>query len=522
MKAGLVSLIGAGPGDPELITLRGLRALREADVVVYDRLAAPELLSRARPDARLIDAGKSAGDHAMPQEEITALLVREGADGRRVARLKGGDPFLFGRGGEEMAALAGAGVRFEVIPGVTAASGAAAYCGLPLTVRGVSSAVTLVTGHEDPAKGRPDVDWSALAKTGGTLVIYMGMGRIGEIASALIGGGLPPETPAAVVRRAATPEQETLQAPLSGIAESVRERGLGPPAIIIVGEVARSEPGHAWYEALPLFGRRIVVTRSRAQASSLVEGLRRLGARALELPTIEISPPEDPSALDAALHGLEGYDYVLFTSTNTVDALGKRLVELSLDSRSFRDARICAIGEATASALLTLGLRADVVPEEYTAEGLLAALAEEKMEGRRALLPRARDAREVLPEGLRARGATVDVVEAYRTVRPEALDGDAREAIKSLVGGTADLVTFTSSSTASNLADILGDERLGGARGVSAAAIGPVTAKTAREIGFDVAVEPATHTIPALIESISDYFLRQGAASPAAGREAKA
>jgi len=511
-KAGLVSLIGAGPGDPELITLRGLRALKSADVVVYDRLAAPELLLHARADAELIDVGKSAGDHVMPQPEITALLVRKGLEGKVVARLKGGDPFLFGRGGEEMAALAEAGVPFEVVPGVTAASGAAAYCGMPLTVRRVSAMVTLVTGHEDPTKGRSDVDWGALAKTGGTLVIYMGMGSLPKIASELMDGGIAAETPVAIVRRATTPRQETLEAPLGDIAEAVRERGIGPPALIVVGKVAGIEPKHSWFQSLPLFGRRIVVTRSRAQASVLVQGLRELGAEALELPTIEIAPPEDAPALDAALRELESYDYVFFTSTNTVDAVGERLGALGLDSRRFGNARVCAIGAATAAALTQIGLRADVVPEKVTAEGLLAALEGEDVAGKRVLLPRAAEAREVLPDGMRSRGATVDVVEAYRTVRPSP-DGDAKAALQALTDETADLVTFSSSSTASNLAELLGNERQG--RGVPAASIGPITSKTARGLGFEVVAEPETHTIAALIESIGDYFLRLGPAGPA-------
>lgn len=505
---GLVSLVGAGPGDPGLITVRGLRALEEADVVVHDRLAAPELLSHARPDAELVDVGKRAGDHRMQQEEINRTLVELAESGRRVARLKGGDPFLFGRGGEEVEALAAAGVPFEVIPGVTAASGASAYCGMPLTVRGVSSSVTLVTGHEDPAKGRSDVDWAALARTGGTLVVYMGMGRLEEIVSALTAGGLPADTPAAVVHRATTAEQKTVGAPLGGIAEAVREPGLSPPALLVVGEVARAGKRFAWFEALPMFGRRVVVTRSRAQASSLVGRLRELGADVLELPTIEIVPPEDCSALDGVLRSLETYDYVLFTSVNTVTSVRERLFEMGLDARSFRHARIAAIGEATARGLNEAGLKADVVPETFTAEGLLDALAAEDMSGKRVLLPRAREAREVLPERLRARGAAVDVVEAYRTIRP-AMEAGARRAFDALAAGEVDLVTFASSSTARNLAELVGTDENKAVLEVPAAAIGPVTAKTARELGFTVAVQPERHTIPALVEAVGEYFKAQ-------------
>jgi uroporphyrinogen III methyltransferase/synthase len=508
---GRVTLIGAGPGDPGLITVRGLRALSEADVVVYDRLAAPELLSHARSDAELVDVGKSAKRHTMPQEEIDALLVKLGASGKSVARLKGGDPFLFGRGGEEVEALAAAGVPFEVVPGVTAASGASAYCGMPLTVRGVSSSVTLVTGHEDPTKGRSDVNWKALARTGGTLVVYMGMGRLEQNVAALLDGGLDAGTPAAIVRRATTSEQEVVASTLGGIVAAARERKIAPPALFIVGNVARAEERFAWFESLPLFGRRIVVTRSRAQASKLVRALCDLGANVLELPTIEIAPPEDAAPLDEALRGLASYDYVIFTSTNTVDRVRERLCGLGLDARGFAGARVAAIGEATAAKLLEIGLRADVVAAKFTAEGLLDALSAEEVAGKRVLLPRAREAREVLPEGLRARGATVDVVEAYRTVRPDVTGGAARRALDAIAdpaatGGKVDLLTFASSSTVRNLADILGPDGLAKARAIPAAAIGPVTAKTARELGFTIVAEPVKHTIPALVEAVRNYF----------------
>ncbi len=504
---GHVSLIGAGPGDPELITVRGLRVLKEADVVVYDRLAAPELLSHARPDAELIDCGKSAGKHTMPQAEINRMLVELARSGRRVARLKGGDPFLFGRGGEEVEALAAAGVSFEVIPGVTAASGAAACCGLPLTVRGVSSSVTFVTGHEDPTKGRSDVDWEALARAGGTLVIYMGLGRLEEIVGALMAAGLSADTPAAAVRRATTSEQRIVEAPLVGIAEAAREQGLTPPALVIIGEVARPGRRSPWFETRALFGRKIVVTRSRRQASVLVGELCLLGATVLELPTIETVPPEDTGPLDAALRALEGYDCVMFTSANAVESVKARLFGLGLDLRSFSGARIAAIGQATVAALLSAGLRADILPQRYTAEGLLDALSTEDVSGKRFLLPRAREAREVLPEGLRARGATVDVVEAYRTVRPSA-SGPERRALDALVAGEVGLITFTSSSTVRNLAELMGPEGLPCARELPAAAIGPVTAKTARDLGFSVVVEPATHTVKALVQAISEHFLQ--------------
>ncbi len=510
MGRGLVTLVGAGPGDPELITLRGIRALEEADAVVYDRLAAPELLARARDDAELIDVGKTAGRHKVPQDEINAILVRLGLEGKRVARLKGGDPFLFGRGGEEIAELAKAGVPFEVVPGVTAAFGAAAYSGMPLTVRGLSSHVTLVTGHEDPTKGRSDVDWGALARAGGTLVVYMGVGHLDDIASALIEGGRPADTPAVVVRRATTSAQRGVQSTLAEVGAAVRDAGIKPPALLIVGKAARLEKRMRWFESLPLFGRKIVVTRSRKQASGLVKSLRALGGHVFELPTIEIAPPEDPGPLDAALGSVGDYAWACFTSVNAVARVGERLRSLELDARSFAGTKVAAIGTATAEALADIGLRADLVPEKFMAEGLLDrfdALKGEGMKGARVLIPRAREARDVLPDGLRERGAIVDVVEAYRTVRPD-LDGPAREGVEALASGEAELVTFTSSSTAKNLAALL-DEAGVQAR-VPAASIGPITSQAARELGFDVVSEAEPHTVPALVEAIEKHFAGKG------------
>jgi uroporphyrinogen III methyltransferase/synthase len=493
-----------------------MRAVEEADVIVYDRLAAPELLARARADAELIDVGKAAGRHKVPQDEINAILVRLGLEGKRVARLKGGDPFLFGRGGEEIAELAKAGVAFEVVPGVTAAFGAAAYSGMPLTVRGLSSHVTLVTGHEDPTKGRSDVDWGALGRAGGTLVVYMGVGRLEEIASALIEGGRPADTPAVVVRRATTSAQRGVQSTLAGIGQAVRDAGIKPPALLVVGQAARLERRMRWFESLPLFGRKIVVTRSRKQASGLVKSLRELGGNVMELPTIEIAPPEDSGPLDAALGSLDTYAWVCFTSVNAVASVGERLRALELDARSFAGTKVAVIGTATAEALAGIGLRADLVPEKFTAEGLLAsfdetpgAVAGEGMRGARVLIPRAKEARDVLPDGLRERGATVDIVEAYRTVRPE-LDGPAREGVDALVSGEAALVTFTSSSTAKNLAALLDGAGKGEAgKRVPAASIGPITTKTARGLGFEVVTEAEPHTVPALVEAIEKHFAGQ-------------
>jgi uroporphyrinogen III methyltransferase/synthase len=518
---GHITLVGAGPGDPGLITVKGLAALREADVIVYDKLANPRLLAHARPGAELIDVGKTAGTHPVPQDEITQLLVRKAQDGRRVARLKGGDPFIFGRGQEELDAALAAGVAFSVVPGVTAAAGASAYAGLPLTVRAVSTSVTLVTGHEDPDKPESQVDWKALAKAGGTLVVYMGIGRLMHITSALMEGGMSPDMPAAVVRKATLPEQKTVSATLSKITDVVEEEGIKPPALLIVGEIARPDKQLAWFERLPLFGTRIVVTRSRAQASTLVSALEERGAGVLELPTIRITAPQDAAPLDEAIRGLGRYDYAIFTSTNTVDVFRARMRDLGLDARAFATVRVASIGQATAERLLELGLRADVVGMPFTAEGLLDALAPEEMSGRRVLLPRAQEARDVLPEGLRSRGATVDVVEAYRTVLPDDTDAECARVFDAIDRGEVDFITFTSSSTVSNLVQLAGERRIAAARFVPAAVIGPITAATARDAGFSIAVASLAHTIPALAEAIV-AFAKDSPRPRAAVREATA
>lgn len=503
-----MTLVGAGPGDPELITVRGREALETADVVVYDRLAAFGFLQSVRPEAELIDVGKSPARQPVPQDEINQLLVRKALAGKRVVRLKGGDPLLFGRGGEELEVLRNAGIPVQIVPGVTAASGAAAYCGMPLTHRGLSSCVTFVTGHEEAGKGREDVRWDVLARTGGTIVVYMGMERISGIAEALIKEGMPADTPVAVIHKATLPEQKSIRTILGKVAETVSRLGMGAPGVLVVGKVAgrNCEP---WFERLPLFGCRLLVTRSQAQAGALAAELGRLGARVWVLPTISIEEPADPAALGKALRRLPEYEYVVFTSANAVEKTMSRLGLLGLDARSFHRARICAIGEATAGALARCGLKADVVAANYTAEGLLEALSSEPLAGKRVLLPRAAEAREALPDGLRAKGATVDVVDAYVTARPGGKNAAAARALEAVASAQLDLLTFTSSSTVKNFVAMLEADELQRALELPVAAIGPITAETAREKGFTVLVQPDRHTVPALVEAIVDYFSRR-------------
>lgn len=502
----MIYLVGSGPGDPGLFTVKGVRCMEEADAVVYDRLSPESLLAYARPDAELIYVGKKPGSHSMTQEEINGRLVELGRAGKTVVRLKGGDPYIFGRGGEEALALLEADLPFEVVPGVTSGVAAPAYAGIPVTHRGISTSVAFVTGHEDPTKGYQDVDWSSLANGADTLVLYMGIGRLREISDELIAAGKDPDTPAACVRWGTLPEQQTVTGTLQDIADRVAEANLKPPAITVVGDVAAlRQSGLAWYEERPLFGRRIVVTRARAQAGELSRKLEDLGAEVLEFPTIEIKPPADFAPLDKTIRELEGYDWLVFTSVNGVEAFLDRLGHHGLDVRSIpKETKIAAIGPATARRIEEAGLRVNVVPREYRAEALLEEISGSSLKGQRFLIPRAKVAREVLPEKLRKAGAEVVVPPAYES----APSGEGRDALAGrFEAGEVDCVTFTASSTVENFVLAFGEEdsvRLLGDTRV--ACIGPVTAETARGYGIRVDAEAGEYTIPGLVETVVDLF----------------
>ncbi|MGH3086954.1 MAG: uroporphyrinogen-III C-methyltransferase, partial [Rubrobacteraceae bacterium] len=491
----MISLVGGGPGDPGLITVKGLRRIEEADAIVYDRLAPESLLERAREDAQLLYVGKRPGDRSMKQEEINAKLVALGRAGKSVVRLKGGDPYIFGRGGEETLALIEAGVPFEVVPGVTSGVAAPAYAGIPVTHRNVSTSVAFVTGHEDPTKGRSDVDWEKIAGGADTLVLYMGVGRLKEISSSLVAAGRSPETPVAVIRWGTTPEQRTVTGTLHDIAGRVAEVNLRPPAITVVGEVAAlRNSGLDWYESKPLFGKRIVVTRYRAQAGELSKRLESLGAEAVEFPTIEINPPKDFGPLDEAIRDLDSFDWLVFTSVNGVKAFLKRLSHHGLDLRSIpREAKIAAIGPATAEGIEAAGLRVDVVPKEHRAEALLEEVSGGSLAGRRVLVPRAKVAREVLPEKLREAGAEVVVPPAYESTPSSKGKGALA---KRLRAGEIDCVTFTASSTVENFVKAFGEEAASLLERTKVACIGPITADTARKHGVRVNIEAEEYTIP--------------------------
>ncbi len=491
MKPGKVYLVGAGPGDPELITAKGLRILASADSVLYDNLAPHSLLDAAPASAERLYVGKKGAERAYEQHEISEMLISRAQRGLTVVRLKGGDPFIFGRGGEELEALAAAGIPFEVVPGVTSALGIAAYTGVPLTHRDHVAAVTFVTGHDAER-----FDWSRI---GGdqTLVIYMGVMAFPEIARRLIESGRTPDTPAMAVRWGTRPDQNTIAGTLATLPQILSERGLKPPATIIVGGVVGLRDKLDWYERLPLFGQRIAITRDRSQAGELAAKLSALGAEALELPVIEIRPPADPAPLDAAIARLESYDWIIFTSVNGVRYFLDRLDRSQRDLRALR-ARICTIGPATRKAVEQLHLKVDVIPEEYVAESLVSALGIFDLEDKRVLLPRAAVARDLVPASLSARGAHVDVVEAYRTVMPD----DAPQRAREIFSGQKrpGWVTFTSSSTVKNLVAAAGRELL---EGVRIASIGPITTETARAQGLSVDVQANPFTMDGLVAAIA-------------------
>jgi uroporphyrinogen III methyltransferase/synthase len=492
-RNGVVYLVGAGPGDPGLMTARSLELIASAEVIFYDRLIPPGALDGARPDAELVYVGKAPGAPAVPQEEIGRLLVEAGRAGRSVVRLKGGDPFVFGRGGEEGEALVEAGVEFEVVPGVTAGVAAPAYAGIPVTHRGDASAVAFVTGHEDPEKDETALDWEALAGFPGTLVFYMGVKRLPANAAALIAAGRDPGEPAAAVERGTRAGQRTVVATLGTIAAAVEREEVGAPALIVVGQVVARREQLAWLERRPLHGRRVVVTRARAQASGLAATLAALGAEAVELPAIRIEPRIDSEEVRRAVDAIHTYALVCLTSPNGAHLLFEALAAAGLDARALANATVAAIGPGTAAALAAHGIAADVVPERFVAEALVEALASVDVAGRPALIARAAEARDVLPEALRERGAEVDVVALYETLREE----PAPEAVEAARG--ADYVTFTSSSTVTNLAQALGDSFPNGARVVS---IGPITSEAARAAGLTVHVEAERHDVDGLVEAL--------------------
>lgn len=501
---GIVYLVGAGPGDPGLITAKGLKCLRRADVVVYDFLANPLFLEEAPPQAERIFVGKTRGCHTTPQEEINALLARKAGKGKRVVRLKGGDPFVFGRGGEEAQYLARLGIPFEVVPGITAAFAAGAYAGIPVTHRDYTTSIGLITGHLDPKKKMASLDWTKLAKGMGTLAFYMGMGNLTLIAGELISHGRSPQTPVAVISWATTARQQTLVATLETVVDAVGKQGLQPPAVILVGEVVNLRKELSWFEKRPLAGKEVLVTRAPHQAKELLGLLEDLGARTHACPVFDILPPQQDAELQALIAAIGDFDFLVLTSVNAVEAVWRRLRAGALDVRVLHGVTLVAVGPKTAASLRQYGLVADLVADRYQAEGVVELLKKQDLIGKRILYPCSDRARDLIQTELRAVGAEVVAPVVYRTVPFEA----SRKKIATLLGqGTVDAVTFTSSSSVDfflHLAGADGREKLQKAALIS---IGPLTTTTLRGAGLNVAVEASEATIEGLTEAVKSCFL---------------
>ncbi|PYR60514.1 MAG: uroporphyrinogen-III C-methyltransferase [Acidobacteria bacterium] len=504
----IVYLIGAGPGDPGLITARGMQCLAEADVVLYDHLVHPRLLRHARPDAEKIDVGVAA-PQPLEQEAICYLLAEKAREGKTVARLKWGDPFVFDRGGSEALFLHEQGVRFEVVPGIPAGIGVPSYAGIPITYPGGGDTLTFVRGHEDEGKARASVDWAHLAKLDGTIVCYVGPQQLPGILSALVANGRAPDEAAALVYDGSLPTQETLVGSLDELARITKDAADRRPAILVVGRVVALREHLRWFDARPLFGKRILVTRPRDQAAELVERLEAMGAQAIEAPMIRIAPPDDFGPLDEACERAGTFDWIVFSSANAVDTFVQRLLETPHDLRALKGVKLGVVGPATAERLTRLGLKVDLTPAEFRAESMLQAMTEAgDLRGVKILLPRADIGRELLADELRKQGAEVTEVVAYRTVVAEPEREGEPDIYRMLLERRIDVVTFTSASAVRNFVRVLGAEPAADLlRTTIVASIGPVTAEAATQCNIATTVMPDTYTVPALVDAIVDYFL---------------
>lgn len=501
------ALIGAGPGDPELITVRGRALLAQADVVVHDREVDPRVLALAAPGAELIDVGH-AGPGALAEEAISYLIVEKAQEGKRVARLKWGDPFIFDRGGEEALFLREQGVDLEVVPGVPIAVAASAFAGIPVTYPGAGDTLTIIRGQDDTGTSMPDVDWAAVAKLNGTLLSYASAHQLPRMLQALAAHGCPPDMPAAIVRHGTLPGQTTEVSTVGALADSLPPQNRRDGGLLIVGRVVRFREHLRWFDARPLFGRTVLVTRPKDQAAEFTARLVALGARVIELPLIEIRPAPDPQALELAAASASRFDWVVFTSVNAVDAFMGALAALQQDARALGTARLCAVGPATAERLAHYHLRVDLIPQVFHAEGAFAALESQgPLAGRRVLLPKGDIARDVLADHLRNAGAEVTEVVAYQTVARETLRDDEPDIYRMLLDGTLDCVTFTSGSAVRTFVTLVGeDAAVDLLKRTAVASIGPVTGDVARSLGIDVTIQPERFTIPALADAIAAHF----------------
>ena len=504
MPEGKVYLVGAGPGDPGLLTLKGLEAIKEADCIIYDFLANARLLEHRKKGAETIYVGKKGSSKTLPQGEINRLIIEKAKKGKTVVRLKGGDPFIFGRGGEEAEEIRGAGVPFDVIPGVTSAVAAPAYAGIPLTHRDLASSVTFITGQEAPLKERSNIAWDRLSTGRGTLVFLMGWKNLPFIAGKLLQNGWDPSTPVALVRWGTMTKQVSVAGRLDNIVEVAEREGMMPPLVIVIGDVVGLKERLNWFESKPLFGKRVLVTRALEQAGDFAKLLEKEGAEPIMFPTIKTAAPPDWKPLDRAIKRLSTYDWAIFTSVNGVKYFMDRLRDTGYDVRELKGVNICAIGPRTEEAVKALGIRVDLTPKEYRAEAIISSLGRRRIRGNRFLLARALKAREILPIEIKRFGGAIDVVPAYKTVRPEK---EARELKALLSKGRLDVVTFTSSSTVANFMSVFREKEAARLlKDVLVACIGPITADTAREFGLNVDIMPREYTIPGLTKAMAEYF----------------
>jgi uroporphyrinogen III methyltransferase/synthase len=498
---GKVYLVGAGPGDPGLITLKGLKVIEKADVIVFDQLANSELMKSARPECEFINVGKTAGNHPVPQKEINQILVEKALTHSVVVRLKGGDPFVFGRGGEEGEYLHEKGILFEIIPGISSSIAVPAYAGIPVTHRCIASSFTVITGHEDPDKEDSSIDWQKIAHGAETLVILMGVANLPQIVEHLMKAGLNPDKPVAIIEKGTTPSQRTINGTLSTILELSREYAVIPPAIIVVGDVVNQRAVLNWYETLPLRNKTVWVTRSRTQSSKLLQLLYELGAKVVEFPTIQINPPDDYAPLEKAIHELNRFQWLIFTSVNGVERFFIQLGKAGKDTRVLGGIQIATIGSATADKLKEYGVISDLIPEEFVAESLLESFKNIPLASKSILIVRAQEARDTLSQGLIEMGARVEVAAAYKTVKP-----DCSELIANVKSGAVllpDIVTFTSSSTVINFCELLPEDILKTLKETTLfASIGPITTRTAEKYGIKIAVQAEEYTIPGLAKAL--------------------
>lgn len=504
MPIGKIYLAGAGPGDPGLITVKALEAIKDADCIIYDFLANARLLGYAKKGAEAVYVGKKGSLKTMPQDDINRLIIKKAKQGKVVVRLKGGDPFIFGRGGEEAEAIVKARLSFEVIPGVTSAVAAPAYAGIPLTHRDMASSVTFITGQEAPLKKRANIEWDRLSTGRGTLVFLMGWKNLALISKKLLRNGWPPSTPVALIRWGTMTKQKTIKGRLDNIAALSLKANIKPPVITVVGDVVRLNEKLDWFESKPLFGRRVLITRAAEQAGVFARLLEGFGAEPIEFPTIKTIALPDYTKLDRAINRLSTYDWAVFTSANGVKYFIERLYRLGYDLRELKGVKFCAIGPKTEEEIKKLGIKVDLVPKEYKAEAIIEALGKKGIKGKRFFLARALKAREILPEEITRQGGHIDVAPAYMTIMPKE---KVREIKKLLKQGSIDAVTFTSSSTVSNFAALFGKKELPVLlKRAKIACIGPITAGTAREHGLKVDIMPKKYTVPALTEAMADYY----------------